>query len=251
MAQQREAKRGYNQYASSINPATVAGLASLDRDIQNQEKNLSRQEQLISQIDPTVIEASQQALKLLRGEQASSLGPMKAQREQQRQKLQNSLREQLGAGAETSTAGIQALTRFDSETNQLYAGAQQQALSNLGGVAGQFNAIRPDMLRELSGLSGFGQAKTGLEFQRAQGLLGASQGLQQTAGAKYAADVARGQQASAFGGQLMSLGGMALGGALGGAGAAGAAGGAAAGAGASLGGMGGYTSGMFGSIGGP
>lgn len=203
MSQQREARAAYNQYAGYVNPATTAGLLQLDKDIANQEKNLARQEQLIAQIDPTIMEASQQALKLLRGEASSTLAPVQQQRDMQRQKLLNNLREQLGPGAENSTAGIQALTRFDSETNQLLSNQQQQALAGLGGLATQFNSTRPDMLREITGRSQFGQAKVGLEFQRAQGLLGARTGMFQTAGANQTANVLRGQQNAAFGQQML------------------------------------------------
>jgi hypothetical protein len=160
MQQQAEAGAAYRQYADIINPATTAGLLQLDKDLANQEKNLVRQEQLIAQIDPTVIEASQQALRLLKGERSSALGPAEQQRSQQRQKLLNNLRERLGPGAETSTAGLQALNRFDSETSQFLAGQQQSALAGLGRVASQLSKIRPDMLREIGSRSGFGQART-------------------------------------------------------------------------------------------
>lgn len=210
MAQQAAARAAFREYRDIINPATTQGLAALDKDIANQEKNLARQEQLIAQIDPTIIEASQQALKLLRGEESSTLNPMKQQRSLQRQKLLNSLREQLGPGAETSSAGMQALTQFDSETSSLMSGAQQSALANLGGLATQFTQTRPDMFREIAGLSGLGQAKTGLSFQRAQGLFSARQPMFQTAGAQYTADAIRGQNNAAFGQALI---GAAVGGA--------------------------------------
>lgn len=201
------------QAGDQFNAATVQGLMSLERDIKNQEKNLTRQEQLVSQIDPTIIEASQQALRLLRGEQSSTLNPLKDQRASQRQKVVNMLREQLGPGAETSTAGIQALTRFDSETDQIFAGAQQQALGNLGGVAGQFNQVRPDMFREIMGLSSLGQQQYGLGaaqagFTRGQAdfmnqgtqmLQGAGQNMINSAGAGYVQANIRGQNAASFG----------------------------------------------------
>lgn len=232
LAQQRAAQQNYERTASIVNPATVQGLASLDRDIKNQEKNLARQEQLISQIDPTILEASQQALRLLRGQESSSLAPVKAQRDMQRQKLLNQLREQLGPGAETSTAGIQALTRFDSETNNLMAGQQQSALQGLGQTANQFNAVRPDMFREIMGLSGLGQEKTKLQYNQAAALSGAWQGMQQTAGAQYTGQMMQAQQQQALNNQLiggavklgsayatggLSLGADAVGGATGGA----------------------------------
>lgn len=210
MAQQRQARAAYRETAGIVNPATVQGLASLDRDIANQEKNLARQEKMISMIDPTILEASQQALRLLRGESSSTLAPLQQQRGQQRQKLLNQLREQLGPGAETSSAGLNALNRFDSETSQIFAGAQQQALGNLTGVAGQFSNMRPDMLREVSGLSGFGQAKTGLEYQRAGVLGGARQGLYNTAGAQLTGRLL-GAQADQANSTAMAQAGLQLG----------------------------------------
>lgn len=192
-----------------LNASTVAGLASLDRDIANQERNLSRQEQMISQLDPTIIEASQQALKLMRGEDASTLAPLKRQREMQRQKLLSSLREQLGPGAETSTMGIQALNRFDAETSNIFSGAQQQALSNLGSVSTQFSSQRPDMLREIAGLSGFGQQKYQMGLNKANyslGVIGAMNGGNaqhlQSAGAGQVSAMMAGQQQNAWGNQL-------------------------------------------------
>lgn len=206
LAQQHQARLAYNETKNIVNPATTQGLASYDRDIANQEKNLSRQEQLISQIDPTIIEASQQALKLLRGENSSVLAPLQNQRNLARQKLVNQLREQLGPGAETSTAGIQALNRFDSETSSLTAGAQQQALQNIGGVANQFNSTRPDMLRDIMGLSQLGQGKTNLSYQQAAALSNARQGLQQTAGAQFTGQAIQGAQGQAYGNQLFGAG---------------------------------------------
>lgn len=200
MAQQNEAKR---QWDYTEQP-TVQAMLNFDSAIKSQEKNLARQEQMIAQIDPTVIEASQQALRLMRGEDASITAPLKRQRDLQRQKLLNSLREQLGPGAETSTAGIQALTRFDAETDQLFAGAQQQAISQLGQTAGQFNAVRPNMLQESLGLGQLGAGRANLAYDR---IKGAGQGMLQTAGAEYTADVIRGQNRASFGRSMLGLAG--------------------------------------------
>lgn len=204
MAKQAEARRQYAEIKKITDQATSSGMAQFEKDIANQERNLSRQEQLISQLDPTIIEASQQALRLLRGEEAASLGPIKNQRAQQRQKLVNSLREQLGPGAETSTAGIQALTRFDSETGNLMSGAQQSALSGLGSLSQQFTSQRPDMLREIMGRSEFGQGGSNLLFKQAGMLSGQGQSLIDTAGAEFTGDAIRGQQRAAFGGAILS-----------------------------------------------
>lgn len=205
-ASEAVAQKNFNTTARLTKIATQQGMAAFDRDIKNQEKNLSRQEQLISQIDPTIIEASQQALKLLRGDTASSLAPVQNQRAQQRQKLVNSLREQLGPGAETSSAGIKALTAFDSDTNNLLSNQQQSTLSQLSGLATQFNTVRPDMFREIQGLSSFDQGKTQLQFQRAGMLSNARYGLQQAAGGQFIGAQMAGQSQQALGNQLVNAG---------------------------------------------
>lgn len=215
-AKQDEARRQFEMIKGLTDTATTSGIAQFEKDIANQEKNLGRQEQLISQLDPTIIEASQQALRLLKGEDASTLAPLKRQRERQRQKIVNSLREQLGPGAETSTAGMQALTMFDSETDQLMSGAQQQALGNLGNISSQFTSQRPDMFREIMGRSQFGQGKSDLLFKQAGMLQGSGQAMIDTAGAEWTGDVIRGQQNRAFNLKLFDAavqGGMMLAGA--------------------------------------
>lgn len=110
-------------------------LAALERSFAAQETNLARSEKLLASVDPALMEASQQALRLLRGEDASVLAPLKSQRARQRKLLLDQLRSQLGPGAETSSAGIQALTQFDQETSGLVAGAQQSSLGQLLGSA--------------------------------------------------------------------------------------------------------------------
>lgn len=198
-AQDRAAKRAYQETEDILRPASTAALLQYDRAIAAQDRNLGRQEQLIAQIDPAIMEASQQALRLLRGEQAQTLGPLTQQREQQRQKLLNQLREQLGPGAETSSAGLQALNRFDTETGQLYSGAQQQAIANLGGLMGQFTSARPDMLREAGGLAQLGEGRFGTQERLAQGLFGARQPMLGTAGSQYAGQLLQGQRTAAYG----------------------------------------------------
>ena len=206
MAQKREARRQYDEALARTEPVTVESLAQMDKALKYQERNLSRQEQLVSQIDPTIIEASQQALRLMRGDASSTLAPLQQQRDLQRQKLMNSLREQLGPGAETSTAGIQALTRFDAESGQLFSGAQQQALSNMGNIFGQFSSGKPDMLQQSAGYAGMAQNRAGLRYNQQQALSGALSGMYNSAGADYTKDVMRGQANAAFGKSLINAG---------------------------------------------
>lgn len=206
MAQQSEARRQRADLQRLTEGVTVEGLAQYDKALQLQDKNISRQEQLLSQIDPAILEASQQALRLLRGESSSALQPYQNQRTQQRQKLVNQLREQLGPGAETSTAGIQALSRFDSESSNLFAGAQQQALGNLGNIAAQFSSIRPDLQSSALGLGQLATNRAGLRFSQAGVMSGVNQNVLNSAGAQYTGDVLRGQAQQALMGNLISGG---------------------------------------------
>jgi hypothetical protein len=212
MAQQSIAQRAFSKSTGIADEATVAGLANMDKALGAQERSLANQEKLLAQIDPTIMEASQQALKLLRGESSSVLAPALEQRRQQREKLLASLREQLGPGAETSTAGIQALNRFDSESNSLAAGQQQQALQNVGQTFGTFSSYKPNIGQEASTFGNLAQGRAGLQFQQAGVYQKSFEPLLQTAGAQYTADTLRGQQSAAFGNALIGGAAQAAGG---------------------------------------
>lgn len=200
--QDDRAHRNYSIMKDITDQAVSAGSLQFEKDIANQEKNLARQEQMISQIDPTIIEASQQVLRLMKGDNAGTLAPLQRQRDMQRQKLMNSLRAQLGPGAESTSAGLKALTAFDNESANLFAGAQQQAIGQLGQTAGQFNAVRPDMFREILGRSNFGQGKSNLLFRQGDALQQSLAGMLQTAGGESAARAMNQQQNTAFGMKL-------------------------------------------------
>ena len=212
-AQLRQAKES-QQMAIKAAEAGPQELAALERSIQQQERGVAREEKFLGSIDPTLIEASQQALKLLRGEESSSLAPMKAQRDRQRKALVDQLRSQLGPGAETSSAGIQALTQFDQQTSmglaqqqqaslgQLLGSTQQSAsqgrssLANLGqqglGIAGGFSNIKARGVNAITG----SQA----------GMSAAGSAMTNAAGARYSGDQLRGQAISGIGGQLVGAG---------------------------------------------
>lgn len=120
-------------------------LAQLQKQIDVTDKAVSRQEELLKAVDPALIEASQQALKLLKGEASSATQPLERARARQRQQLENRLREQLGPGFETSSAGIEALGRFDTETADSIQGAQQQALGGITNFLASSSKFRPDV----------------------------------------------------------------------------------------------------------
>ena len=129
-AQLAQAQRD-RQLALQAGVPSTQELEQMAQQIELQNRAILRQEKLLAAIDPTILEAGAQALKLLRGEESRTLAPLRAERERQRQTLLNKLRKQLGTGAESSTTGLEALNRFDSETAGLMADKQQAVLGDL------------------------------------------------------------------------------------------------------------------------
>lgn len=197
-------------------------LAALEGSLKQQQTALDRQSQLFDAMDPAILEASSQALKLLRGEDAAALAPIRNDRQRQRQSLLNTLREQLGPGAETSTAGIQALNQFDQETSGLLAGQQQQTLGQLFGMGQTGAANRGSLNQSIGALANIGQGFGDMGLRRANvrqsftgAALGAGQALQQAAGSRFVKDQFQGAGQMAVIGPLLQAGASA---AMGGAG---------------------------------
>lgn len=115
---------------AAASPSTQE-LIQMAEQIELQSRAMARQQKLLDAIDPTIIEAGAQALKLMRGQEASVIAPLRAERARQRGELLNKLRGQLGTGAESSSTGLEALNRFDTETASLIADKQQQSLGDL------------------------------------------------------------------------------------------------------------------------
>lgn len=179
---------------------TPQQLRALDQQYASTSRQLENEERLMSSIDPALMEASNQALKLLRGEASPTSGALSGQRNEQRQQLVNRLREQFGAGAESSSIGMKALRQFDSESQNL-----QQGL--LGSLLQTSLAARPDLGRTQAGLSSIAQNYGALGQQGAQAygqagqmklnaIQAGGQALMNTAGAEWTYEV-QGQQARA------------------------------------------------------
>lgn len=187
-AQERQAQSNLAFAKESRDSAVRAAdspqeLAALERSLQVQERNIGRSERLLQSVDPTLAEASQQALRLLRGEEAAGGGVLREQRKRERAALVDRLRKQLGPGAETSSAGIQALTQFDQSTSGLVAQNQQRSLGQLlgttqaaGGLGRQESAAAAGGLRQTAGLFGSGAQR------RVNAFVGGGQQIGQAAG---------------------------------------------------------------------
>lgn len=139
------------QAAADLTPSPTE-LAAANQQIAVAERAVKRQEELLDSIDPALRAAGDQALALLEGKEAPILKPLQRARQRQRDQLRNRLRETLGPGFEGTTAGQQALQRFDEGTADTLANAQQAATSSLLGVAA---AARPD-LAQLTSIAGVG-----------------------------------------------------------------------------------------------
>jgi hypothetical protein len=250
-AQAKEARAGqfFNETQGRVDNMMEAvndpqALAALESSMQTQERQLVRQEKLMESINPALIEASNQALKLLRGEEAASMGPAKAQREKQKQQLINTLREQLGPGAETSSAGIQAITQFDAETNNLLAGQQQGSLAHLLGVAQGSQQNIAGGAQALSGLAGAGAERQRSAFNAGQSqLFNAMQPLTGASGSRFVEGGLRARQGQGIGSDIFKVGMAAASGGFGGEGLLGpmSGGGNGGGGGSAEGGSGGGT----------
>lgn len=194
------------QYKNALKEAkNPQDLARIQNALNAQDREVARQEKLAQAIDPAILEASQQALNLLQGKESSTLQPLRADRQRQRQTLLNSLREQLGPGAESSAAGLKAISQFDAQTEQLLAGQQQSSLAQLLGVGlsgSQASGVGRASGQSLQGLFGRQDAATAPMRSLLPTVIGAGGGTVQTAGANQVYNQIRAGQNQQLGGDL-------------------------------------------------
>lgn len=134
-------KQQQNQALDGLH--SPAQLAAYDRNLASAEGNVRRMEKLSESLNPALIEAGKQAYDVLQGKEAPGLAPIREQRARQRQSVLDNLRAQLGPGAETSSIGINALNKFDAETNTMQASTQQNYLNT---VLSTSLSARPDLV---------------------------------------------------------------------------------------------------------
>ncbi len=187
--------------ARSAAAPSMQEMASLEQMIQMNSSEITRKQRLLDSADPALIEAGHQALGILQGADAKTLDPIRRQRAKDRAVLMDHLRSQLGPGAETSTAGIQALTMFDQATADQLTGAQNQTLSQLLGVAQ--NTSRGNDLTQNAALSGTAsQVRGQINSRDVNAILGAPIN---NAGAPYVSDVMNAKNQAAMFSNLQNL----------------------------------------------
>ena len=184
-----------------------------------QLESIRKDRELLDAVDPALKEAGSQAFKLLQGQEAAALGPLKDQRARERQSLESNLRAQLGSGYSTSSAGIEALSRFDSETGALTQSAQQQTLGQFLGLAA---SVRPDIAGKTAQAYGSSSNILGSALAGQQNITGRQvaaytgsnvnyQNVINTAGASYVGDLGNANAMAGLGQGIAGIGGVGVG----------------------------------------
>ncbi len=215
---EREQAEVRRQEAIVAAEPTSQELALQEKNLAFQERAIARAEKRFQAIDPAIIEAGQQAHSLLKGKEAAILQPIRRNRERQRRQLESNLRQQLGSGYASSTAGIEALGRFDERTGDFMLQAQSQALGQSVDVARGLTAARPSELA-LAQMGSLNMAALNrIQSRRVSARLAKVPSVTKFAGGAAAGEaaIARGEQAKfraigEIGGAVGSLGGVATG----------------------------------------
>lgn len=184
-----------------------------------QEAGLARDQKVLSSLDPSLIEAGQQAQKLMSGQQASILAPMKKQQDFERNQLKQKLAAQLGSGFETSSVGQSALQSFDMQANmqtqQAQMGAFNQVSQYLNYGIQSHNAIQNQGRMGFETGSNMSaqtlRAMGDIQDRQSRAVTGTSKALQESAGGQFAGQAAAGEAVSGLGSHISQLGGIVSG----------------------------------------
>lgn len=209
LGQQREDRTLATKYADSADE-----IIQLQRAVQTNQQDIVRQQRILDSTDPAVIEAGKQALNLMKGVESSTLAPLRSKLQKDEQTLRGKLLKQLGPGYENSTAGIQALNAFQESSSNALSNAQQTAINSYLGTAQNFSSQGLSQQTSQAGTLG------SLYGNIAQRKVSAVQGSPINAGLQYAGEMASAQAKQQNFGQLMQIGGMAVGAVTGGIGGA-------------------------------
>ena len=136
---QKQARREATEMAEPSAAQLAVQAKSIDlftSSIARYQDLLERDMKLMDSIDPAIKSAGEQLFALSNGKAASILDPVQKQIDLQREKLKSTLAERLGPGYETSTAGIEAMQRFETNAQMTIANTQQGAMNTLSNVLG-------------------------------------------------------------------------------------------------------------------
>lgn len=133
-----------------VGEMTATELASINRLLQTKELGLTKsfealaqEQKVLDDIDPVIKESGKQTLEMLKGKTSEYLKPVLDQRTRQRQQLEEQLSRRLGPGFRTSSAGIEALSKFDTATNEVTMQVQQSAFKDVSATFFTSVGLRP------------------------------------------------------------------------------------------------------------
>lgn len=142
--------------AASINNLLTTKSTALNASL----SSISQQQDQVNAMAPDVKAAGSNLFNLLTGGAAATLAPIQALRDRQRNQLTNQLQSQMGPGFMTSSAGIEALTKFDESTAVTMSQAQQSAIQTIGS---QYASLSGESMQGQSTITG----QTGEAYGRA------------------------------------------------------------------------------------
>ncbi len=221
-----EQQRADRERALGLAAPSMDELRMISRQYQMSEQALAAQlasikqdEDLLHSVDPALKEAGKQAYDMLQGKEAAALAPLRAERARQKETLKATLRDQLGAGYATSSAGIEAMQAFERESAGLSADVQNQTLGAFLGVAA---SVRPDVSGKLGRAYGTSSQMMSTALAGQQNVAGRQvaaftgnapnyQNVINTAGSQYVGELGKSQAMGNMFGQIGQIGGMAAG----------------------------------------
>lgn len=189
--EERDMIRSRAREAARKSPTEIAAMNSMLRQkeqiLATNEANIKRLTASLDTIDPIVKEAGTQVYDLLKGKEAAALAPVIQLRDRQRIKLENELARKLGSGWRTTSAGLEAMTKFDEQTFQAVNVAQTQALNQLAGLTSGGAQLQSGLASTIDGLRRSGvavdqailAAEGGIKNREVAAVTGAQQAINQ------------------------------------------------------------------------
>lgn len=183
------------QQALDLAKATPQEIANLEQLIAANTKDLERRQQLIDSADPALLELGKQTLGMLRGDtEALGSSALAKNRAKQRTALENQLRQQLGPGYANTSAGIQALAEFDSQSADL---TEANRLNVINSYLPTLSSISSTGIQPNVGNAGtIGNLAGNIQNRRVGAATGTAANVINTSGADY---VRQAQYANALG----------------------------------------------------
>lgn len=194
--------RSVRDRALNLAEASPQELRAYEQTLKSSERQLANAERMFDSIDPALLEASDQILKILQGEQTSAGGVYEGERARQRQALVDNLRAQYGPGAEFTSLGKRALADFDNNTAVQGVGVQQNSLGTLSNLITTGSNLNTAISNGISNVSGAGRNFGNINTRKINALTGTSQNVISGAGGQFIGDQIRAQGQN----QLFNLG---------------------------------------------